>query len=85
MKLYLVNGLIKNSVWGDFCSADGPNVTISQTADGQPENIELNYDSWYDVEITTFDRETIILVLALINNCEPEEIALEESDVVVFI
>ena len=49
MKLYLVNGLIKNSVWGDFCSADGPNVTISQTADGQPENIELNYDSWYDV------------------------------------
>ena len=82
---YVINGLIGNSVWGDFCSDDGPNVTISQTEDGQPEQIELDDNGWYDAEIRTFDWETIIIVLALINNCEPEEIELEERNVVVFI
>ena len=82
MKHYFINGQIEGSTWDDFFSDDGSNATISLAENGNPEKIEIDDDGWYEVEISTFDLETVIIVLALINECEPEDIALEERKLV---
>lgn len=80
MVIYGSNSLVRNSTWGDFFPKDErhPKVTVNQE-DG-PETIEQDKDGWYDVSVQTFDRPTVILVLALINECEPEQIELQEQD-----
>jgi hypothetical protein len=85
MKHYFVNGVFENFTWADFFSEDGPNVTIGQKENEEPEKIEKDSDGWYDAEVKNFDVETVIIVLALINECEPEDITLEQRDLVAFL
>lgn len=83
MHTYWISGVFYPGMeWEDFLpeQGDGPKAAIAVRPDAilpcAAINIAADDDGWYNVAVRELNEETARFALSVINDCEPEDIAI---------